>query len=193
MKKIIIFLKTIIDAFKAFFITFTLEIRMKGFICDYFTNKSIKNKTENIKFSVFKRSSPGSIFYVQDNYYIHLNPEYNKNDVERLLIISHELGHYLTKDFNIGIRILYLESYADIIGVILTSLELKIPIKELSNKMNKILFSFGNTEEHLKRADNISYFNFLLEREKISIEDIINLNTLKVNVEKLHSTLLIKE
>lgn len=192
MKKIIIFLNIIINALKAFIITFTLEV--KGFICDYFTNKSIKNKIENIKFSVFKRSSPGSIFYVQDNYYIHLNPEYyNKENIEKILIISHELGHYLTKDFSIGIRTLYLESYADIIGVILTSLELKIPIKELSNKMNKILFSFGNTEEHLKRADNISYFSFLLEKEKVSIENIIDLNTLKINVEKLHSTLLIKE
>ena len=107
--------------------------------------------------------------------------------------MTHEIGHYLTKEFKIGIRTLYLESYSDLIGIILTHLETNKSINELCMIRMNLLLSYGKTEEHLKRADNISFFNFLLEKGKISIEDIINFNTLEVNIDKLHSSLLIKE
>ena len=190
--KMINFLNIIIEAFKAFFRTFVFEINTKGFVCELFTNESIKKITENIKFSIFKRQSPGSLYNENGNYYIQLNPEYN-TELQKLLIVTHEIGHYLTKEFKIGIRTLYLESYSDLIGVCLTHLETNKSINELSMIRMNLLLSYGKTEEHLKRIDNISYFNFLLEKEKISIKDVIDPDTLKININKLHSSLLIKE
>ena len=190
--KVINFLNTIIEAFKAFIRTFVFEINTKGFVCELFTNESIKKITENIKFLVFKGQSPGSICNANGDYYIQLNPEYNSG-LQKLLIMTHEIGHYLTKEFNIGIRTLYLESYSDLIGLCLTHLETNKSINELSVIKMNLLLSYGKTEEHLKRIDNISYFNFLLEKEKISVKDIIDLNSLKINIDKLHSSLLIKE